>query len=295
LADRLGARIIGQPAAIAAVTDAVRVANLGLRGGDRPRAVLLFGGPTGVGKTALARTLAEVLFDDERALLRLDLSEFGGRHDAARLVGAPPGYIGYDDGGQLARFLRQHPESVVLLDEIEKAHPDILDLFLQVFDAGRVTDAQGQLADARHAYFILTTNVPLTDDLAALRRRLRPEFLNRIDRIVPFRPLELGDLERIAQARLEIVATDLQSRGIHLHADQNALACLARPEADGRPANGRTIERRLDQEVVAPVAELVTLLGGSPAAMPLILRLVPGEGGCRVVPQGLGGIAGGVA
>ena len=286
LAERLAQRILGQSDAIAATTDAVRVAALGLRPGDRPRAVMLFGGPTGVGKTALARNLAVALFGSEDALLRIDMSEFQQQHVVARLLGAPPGFVGYHDGGQLSRFLRAHPESVILLDEIEKAHPQALDIFLQLFDAGRITDGHGQVLNARHAVFIMTTNVPMSDNMAALRSRLRPEFLNRIDRIVRFRALELADLERIAEQRLEMLAAHLNDRQITLRVAPGAVTALARPESDGRAANGRTIERRIDQEVAGPVAEWAALLHGLTPGRPVALVLEATETGTRVAPPG---------
>ena len=287
LAERLAARILGQPEAIAALTDAVRVAALGLRTTDRPRAVMLFGGPTGVGKTALARNLASTLFGSEEALLRIDMSEFQQQHVIARLLGAPPGFVGYNDGGQLSRFLRAHPESVILLDEIEKAHPQALDIFLQLFDAGRITDGHGQILDARHAVFIMTTNLPMSTDHATLRARLRPEFLNRIDRIVQFRALELEDLERIAAMRLETLTGQLRARRIHLRVAPDALTALARPETDGRAANGRTIERRVDQDVAGPVAEWAALLTGMVPGQPIVLTLDAIDGGTRVAPPGM--------
>ncbi|HEV2529537.1 MAG TPA: AAA family ATPase [Thermomicrobiales bacterium] len=287
LAQRLATRILGQPEAVGAAADAVRVAALGLRPGDRPRAVMLFGGPTGVGKTALARNLAGSLFGSEDALLRIDMSEFQQQHNVARLLGAPPGFVGYNDGGQLTRFLRAHPESVILLDEIEKAHPQALDIFLQLFDAGRITDGHGQVLDARHAIFIMTTNLPMSADLAGVRARLRPEFLNRIDRIVRFRALELDDLERIVSMRLDELSTQLRQRQIILRVEPDAITALARPEIDGRAANGRTIERRLDQDVAGPVAEWASLLSGMAPGQPVVLTLAPTETGTRVAPPGM--------
>ncbi|HEU5433945.1 MAG TPA: ATP-dependent Clp protease ATP-binding subunit [Thermomicrobiales bacterium] len=251
----LAAAVFGQPEAVAAMAAAARLARLGLRPADRPRGVFLFGGPSGVGKTALARAFAAALFGDgERALLRLDLSEYQEQHAVARLIGAPPGYVGHEQGGQLTRFLRQTPAAVVLLDEIDKAHPQALDLFLQIFDAGRVTDGRGDEIDARHAWFVLTTNLPLKPDDAPLRAHLRPEFLNRIDRVIAFAPLSLESLIAIARRAIDDLVRALASRDVTLTADPLALVALCRDEEDDAPANGRTVLRRVEQEVAAPLA-----------------------------------------
>jgi ATP-dependent Clp protease ATP-binding subunit ClpC len=271
----LAAAVVGQPEAVAALAGAARLARLGLRPADRPRGVFLFGGPSGVGKTALARAFVAALFGDgERALLRLDLSEFQEPHAVARLIGAPPGYVGHEQGGQLTRFLRQTPASVVLLDEIEKAHPQALDLFLQIFDAGRVTDGRGDEIDARHAWFLMTTNLPLTPDDAALRAHLRPEFLNRIDRIVAFTPLGLESLIAIARRAVDDLAARLAPRGVALTVDPLALVALCRDEEDGAPANGRTVLRRVEREVAAPLAAMLDVAGSEPRR----LRVVFGDG-----------------
>src|SRR3954453_19672648 len=198
--DELGKRVIGQVEAVRAVSDAVRRARSGISDPDRPTGSFLFLGPTGVGKTELAKALASFLFDDERALVRIDMSEYGEKHSTARLVGAPPGYVGYEEGGQLTEAVRRRPYSVVLLDEIEKAHPDVFDVLLQVLDDGRLTDGQGRTVDFRNAILILTSNLgtqviadpTLTDEqrrdavMAVVRSHFKPEFLNRLDDIVVF-------------------------------------------------------------------------------------------------------------
>ncbi|MCC6313697.1 MAG: ATP-dependent Clp protease ATP-binding subunit [Thermomicrobiales bacterium] len=292
IAAHLEARVVGQEAAVAAAAEAIRLARLGLREPERPRAVLLFGGPSGVGKTALARAMAETLTGSEATLLRIDLSEYQEQYAISRLLGAPPGYIGHDMEGQFARHLRVHPAAVVLLDEIEKAHPRVLDLFLQVFDAGRLTDGHGRVVDARHAWFVLTTNVPIEADRAALREHLRPEFLNRIDRIVAFMPLGLEALLTIARGEIERLAGPLAAHGFTLVAEPTALLHLCRPEADEVPANGRTVLRRAEQEIAAPLAALLEEAG---ATGPLTVTIrkrgdglrfnVPGASGAPAAPD----------
>ena len=282
-------RVVGQEAAVAALAGAVTLARLGLRPGDRPRGVFLLGGPSGVGKSALARALAVALEGDERGLLRIDLSEFQAPHSVARLTGSPPGYVGHDEGGQLTRFLRERPGGVVLLDEIEKAHPRVLDLFLQVFDAGRITDGRGETIDARHAWFVLTTNLPLDPDEAeadapSLRDWLRPEFLNRVDRVVPLAPLAFEALVGIARREIDTLAASagVAGRGLSLVADPHVLVSLARDEPDGTAANGRTVQRRAQQEAAAALA--AALADAPPAGS--TLRLVLRGGEVRAVVEG---------
>ena len=198
--EELGRRLIGQQTAVAAVSDAVRRSRAGISDPDRPTGSFLFLGPTGVGKTELAKTLAEFLFDDERAIVRIDMSEYGEKHSVARLVGAPPGYVGYEEGGQLTEAVRRRPYSVVLLDEVEKAHPEVFDILLQVLDDGRLTDGQGRTVDFRNVILVLTSNLgsafladPALDEEAKrdavmelVKASFKPEFLNRLDEVVMF-------------------------------------------------------------------------------------------------------------
>ena len=208
--DGLAARVVGQPEAVRAVSDAVRRARSGVSDPDRPTGSFLFLGPTGVGKTELAKALAEFLFDDERAMVRVDMSEYSEKHSVARLVGAPPGYVGYEAGGQLTEAVRRRPYTVVLLDEVEKAHPDVFDVLLQVLDDGRLTDGQGRTVDFRNTILVLTSNLGsqlIADQSVAEERRrdavmevvrthFKPEFLNRLDDVVVFRALGTEELDR---------------------------------------------------------------------------------------------------
>ncbi len=188
--DELGKRVVGQKKAVQAVSDAVRRSRAGVADPNRPTGSFMFLGPTGVGKTELAKALAEFLFDDERAMVRIDMSEYGEKHSVARLVGAPPGYIGYDQGGQLTEAVRRRPYTVVLFDEIEKAHPDVFDVLLQVLDEGRLTDGQGRTVDFRNTILILTSNLGAggTEEqvMAAVRSAFKPEFINRLDDVIVF-------------------------------------------------------------------------------------------------------------
>src|ERR1035437_3435487 len=272
--ERLKLRVIGQDEAVDAVAAAVRRARAGMKDPKRPIGSFLFLGPTGVGKTELARALAEFLFDDENAMVRLDMSEYQEKHTVSRMIGAPPGYIGHDEGGQLTEAVRRRPYAVVLFDEIEKAHPDVWSVLLQVLDDGRLTDGKGRVVDFKNVVVIMTSNVGshLIQELqgrgeqamkvaveAELRHHFRPEFLNRIDDIVFFRRLELEDIERIVDLQLARVADLLRGRGIALTWTDAARSWLARAAFD--PVYGaRPLKRKIQKLIQAPLA--LRLLAG---------------------------------
>ncbi|CAL9497277.1 Chaperone protein ClpB [Streptomyces sp. enrichment culture] len=258
----LGRRLIGQGEAVRAVSDAVRRTRAGIADPDRPTGSFLFLGPTGVGKTELAKALADFLFDDERAMVRIDMSEYGEKHSVARLVGAPPGYVGYEEGGQLTEAVRRRPYSVVLLDEVEKAHPEVFDILLQVLDDGRLTDGQGRTVDFRNTILILTSNLGshfLMDPTATpeekrervletVRASFKPEFLNRLDDLVVFSALTGEELARIAELQVARLAKRLADRRLALDVTPAALAWLADKGND--PAYGARPLRRLIQTAV---------------------------------------------
>jgi len=258
----IGSRLIGQADAVRAVSDAVRRARAGIADPNRPTGSFLFLGPTGVGKTELAKSLADFLFDDERAMVRIDMSEYSEKHAVARLVGAPPGYIGYEEGGQLTESVRRRPYSVVLLDEVEKAHPEVFDILLQVLDDGRLTDGQGRTVDFRNTILILTSNIgsmflvdPTLDPekrkesvLALVRQHFKPEFLNRLDEIVTFDALSTDDLERIVDIQLRQLEGRLAVRRIALEVTDAAKEWLAEVGYD--PAYGARPLRRLIQTAI---------------------------------------------
>ncbi|MFJ6568988.1 ATP-dependent chaperone ClpB [Streptomyces sp. NPDC091292] len=260
--DELGRRLIGQSEAVQAVSDAVRRTRAGIADPDRPTGSFLFLGPTGVGKTELAKALADFLFDDERAMVRIDMSEYGEKHSVARLVGAPPGYIGYEEGGQLTEAVRRRPYSVVLLDEVEKAHPEVFDILLQVLDDGRLTDGQGRTVDFRNTILVLTSNLgsqylvePLTSEeekkqqvLEVVRTSFKPEFLNRLDDLVVFSALSQEELGRIARLQIDRLAKRLAERRLTLEVSDAALAWLA--EEGNDPAYGARPLRRLVQTAI---------------------------------------------
>ncbi len=283
--ERLAARVIGQHEAVRAVSDAVRRARAGLQDAQRPIGSFLFLGPTGVGKTELAKALAEFLFDDERALVRIDMSEYGERHSVARMIGAPPGYVGFEDSGQLTEAVRRRPYTVVLLDEIEKAHPEVFDVLLQVLDDGRLTDGQGRTVSFTQAVVIMTSNLgsqalalegrerggrvdggePAISDstrrevMATVERHFRPEFLNRIDDVLLFHPLGRDDLRAIVRVQIDGVARRLAEQRIHLEVSDEALDLLAREGYD--PAYGaRPLKRLIQRALANPLA--VRLLQG---------------------------------
>jgi ATP-dependent Clp protease ATP-binding subunit ClpB len=266
--DRLRDRVIGQDQALQAVANAIRRSRSGLSDPNRPIGSFLFLGPTGVGKTELARAVAEFLFDDERAIIRLDMSEYMEKHSVARMIGAPPGYVGYEEGGQLSEQVRRRPYSVVLLDEIEKAHPDVFNVLLQILDDGRLTDGKGRTVDFRNTVIIMTSNVGSaaifdlmeTDPkkareqaMAALREIFRPEFLNRIDDIVLFRPLGKDQIEHIIDFQLRHLLKRLGEKQVQLHLTSAAKALLFREGYD--PAYGaRPMKRAIQRLIQDPLA-----------------------------------------
>jgi ATP-dependent Clp protease ATP-binding subunit ClpB len=279
LDEHLNQRVIGQPEATRAVADAVRRSRAGLQDPNRPIGSFIFLGPTGVGKTETARALAEFLFDDEEAMVRIDMSEYMERHAVARLIGAPPGYVGYEEGGQLTEAVRRRPYSVILFDEIEKAHPDVFNLLLQILDDGRLTDSQGRVVSFRNTVIIMTSNIgsPLileqsdrmrapetrveveTAVLAELRRAFRPEFLNRVDDIIVFRPLEMGDLKRIVELQLRRLEAMLTDRKMTIVVEEGAKELIAEEGYD--PAYGaRPLKRAIQRLVQNPLA--IRLLEG---------------------------------
>ena len=269
--ERLRERVVGQDAAIRAVSDAVRRARAGLQDPNRPLGSFLFLGPTGVGKTELARALAQFLFDDERAMVRIDMSEYQEKHSVARLVGSPPGYVGYEEGGQLTEIVRRRPYCVVLLDEIEKAHPDVAHVLLQVMEEGRLTDGQGRTVDFKSTIVIMTSNIggdlilesddPTADTMrpklmAALREHFRPELINRIDEILVFEPLGAEELRKIVKLELKKVDRRLSDRELTLDVEPEVLDLLAREGYD--PVFGaRPLRRLIERRVQNPLAQAI--------------------------------------
>ncbi len=248
--ERLHQRVVGQDEAVQAVSNALRRARSGLQDPNRPIGSFIFLGPTGVGKTELARALAEFMFDDEKAMVRLDMSEYQERHTVARLVGAPPGYVGYEEGGQLTEAVRRRPYAVLLLDEVEKAHPEVFDVLLQLLDDGRLTDGQGRTVDFRNTVVIMTSNIRSPDEL---RDRFRPEFLNRVDEVVVFERLSREQLSEIVELQLGRLRERLAERRIELEVTDAAKEVVA--EAGWDPAYGaRPLKRAIQRLLENPLA-----------------------------------------
>ena len=270
--DALERRVVGQEDALRSVSNAVRRARAGLQDPNRPIGSFMFLGPTGVGKTELTKALAEFLFNDDSALLRIDMSEYMEKHSVSRLVGAPPGYVGYDEGGALTEAVRRRPYQVILFDEIEKAHPDVFNILLQVLDDGRLTDGQGRTVDFRNTLIVLTSNIggdllanqPEGEETAAVRpevmeqvrSRFRPEFLNRIDEIILFRRLGRAQMDGVVEIQLRRLEKLLADRKIVLTLDEKARAWLANAGYD--PVYGaRPLKRVIQKAVQDPLAQLI--------------------------------------
>lgn len=291
--DALHERVIGQDEAVTSVADAVRRSRAGLSDPNRPNGSFLFLGPTGVGKTELCKSLASFLFDTEEAMVRIDMSEFMEKHSVARLIGAPPGYVGYEEGGYLTEAVRRKPYSVLLLDEVEKAHPDVFNILLQVIEDGRLTDGQGRTVDFRNTVIVMTSNLgsdviqsmstsESTSDYEAIKAAVmesvtahfRPEFVNRIDEVVVFHALGASQIQGIAKIQLSILEERLQEQGIHIEFDEAAMSQLA--EAGFDPVYGaRPLKRAIQKRVENPLAQ--SLLSGDFVAGDVILASIDGD------------------
>ena len=290
LEQELAKRVIGQEFAITAVSDAIRRSRSGLSDPARPLGVFLFIGPTGVGKTELAKALAIQLFNQEEALIRLDMSEYMEKHTVSKLIGSPPGYIGYEEGGQLTEALRRRPYAVVLLDEIEKAHPDVFNILLQVFDDGRLTDSKGRMVNCKNAIFIMTSNLGSQqlleviekqgEDLAKeellftldpiIKGHFRPEFLNRLDDILPFLPLRERDMEKIVLIQLDLLKKRLLDKEIALTWQKEVVTHLAKKGYDSR-FGARPLKRYIQSEVINQLSKAM-IEGTIPPHSRLILQ-----------------------
>ena len=290
LEEILSRRVVGQEEAIRAVSDAIRRNKAGLSDVNRPLGVFIFIGPTGVGKTELAKTLADFLFNDEKALTRVDMSEYMEKHTVSRLIGAPPGYVGYDEGGQLTEAVRRRPYSVILFDEIEKAHPDVFNVLLQLLDEGRLTDGHGRIVDFKNTLIIMTSNLgsqliqqaerveDVKEQIAALMKAtFKPEFLNRVDEVITFKRLGKAEILKIVDIQLGYLAKRLEEQGIKLSVSAKAKAYLAEVGFD--PLYGaRPLKRTIQNLVQNPLARKV--LAGEIK-----------EGGTVVVDAGKDGLA----
>ena len=267
---RLAERVVGQDEAVRAMSRAVRRGRVGLRDPGKPIGSFLFLGPTGVGKTEVAKALAEYLFDDDSAMVRIDMSEYMEKHSVSRLIGAPPGYIGHDEGGQLTEKVRRRPYTVVLLDEVEKAHPDVFNILLQVLDDGRLTDSQGRTVDFRNTVILMTSNIgsqhllagatPAAEDrvMQELKQHFRPEFLNRLDDVILFHALGKEQIEKIAELQLTILGERLEKKELGLEVTKAARAKLAElgydPIYGARPLK-RVIQREVSDRVARALLE----------------------------------------
>ena len=288
-------RVVGQETAIAAVAQAVARHKAGLQAGRRPIGALLFVGPTGVGKTELAKATAAFLFGADERMIRLDMSEYGEKHNVARLIGAPPGYVGYEEGGQLTEALRRTPHAVVLLDEIERAHADVVDIFLQVFGEGRLTDGQGRTIDASHVLFIMTSNLGYTTRRkpgladaalaspadqptrqqveAAVHAHFAPEFLNRVDEIVFFAPLQPAQMREIVRLQLEQLRSTLHQQEIEIIVDADAQQWLAQRGYDSQ-LGARPLQRLIDRELRNEIARRILFTNELKAGYTAHVRLM---------------------
>jgi len=269
--DALHKRVIGQDEAVEAVSDAIRRSRAGLSDPDRPIGSFLFMGPTGVGKTELCKALAEFMFDTEEAMVRIDMSEFMEKHSVARLIGAPPGYVGYEEGGYLTEAVRRRPYSVILLDEVEKAHSDVFNILLQVLDDGRLTDGHGRTVDFRNTVIVMTSNLGSSriQDLAGggydamksavmevVGQHFRPEFINRVDDLVVFHPLDQAQIRLIAGIQLGMLRKRLQNAGLDMEITDEALDLLATAGFD--PVYGaRPLKRAIQQQIENPLAQKI--------------------------------------
>jgi ATP-dependent Clp protease ATP-binding subunit ClpB len=271
--ERLHRRVIGQDEAVSAVSTALRRSRAGLSDPNRPIGTFLFLGPTGVGKTELARALAEFMFDSQEAMVRIDMSEYMEKHAVSRLVGAPPGYVGYEEGGQLTEAVRRRPYSVVLLDEIEKAHPDVFNTLLQVMDDGRLTDGQGRTVSFKNVVLIMTSNIP--GGRAGVEANFKPEFINRLDDIVEFEPLSREQIGEIVDLQVAVLVRRVRERGVEIELSEAARTLIGNLGYD--PTYGaRPLKRVIQKRLVDPLA-LAILEGRFGAGDTVRVDAVDGE------------------